>query len=376
MARELNLGGSERQMTEIAHFLDRSQFDPRVGCFVPAGIRGEELRAAGVPVVHFPVHSFKSPTMLSGAAQLVRYIRSERIDLVHTFDFPMNVFAIPVTRLFTSAVALSSQRSHRQLNSPGYTKMLRLSDRLAHGVVVNCRFLERHMIDDEGVPPEHVNVCFNGIDLESFVSRQGVREGPLVIGVVANLLPWKGLSTLLDAFARIRNIQPGLRLVIVGSGPELANLQLRATENVVFQPGTAAIAEQLREMDIFVLPSLSEAFSNALMEAMACGCCAVASNVGGNPELVRNGETGMLFEAGNTEALADVLSTLVMNAGLRRELAIRGTRFIRENYSIQNASLRMAEIYAAKLPLRARRKRSPQLAANSASESESPIRTD
>jgi L-malate glycosyltransferase len=98
-------------------------------------------------------------------------------------------------------------------------------------------------------------------------------------------------------------------------------------------------------MDIFVLPSRSEALSNALMEAMACGCAVVASNVGGNPELVRNGETGLLFEAGNASALATALQTLIESQSLRKRLAAAGGQFIREHFSIRVSAERMGEIY-------------------------------
>lgn len=165
MARELNLGGSERQMTEIARFLDRSRFEPRVGCFAPAGLRGEELRAAGVPVVQFPVHSFRSTSAIAGARQLVRYIRQENIQLVHTFDYPLNVFAVPIARWFTRAVAVGSQRAHRELTPKGYLSFQRRIDRVAHAVVVNCEFLRRHLVEDEHLPPERVKVCYNGLDL-------------------------------------------------------------------------------------------------------------------------------------------------------------------------------------------------------------------
>src|SRR5581483_8386728 len=94
LARELNLGGSERQMTEIARGLDRSRFEPHVGCFFPQGLRADELRRAGVPILHLPVHSLKSPSALGGARRLARYVRERGIDIIHAFDYPMNVFAI------------------------------------------------------------------------------------------------------------------------------------------------------------------------------------------------------------------------------------------------------------------------------------------
>ena len=99
---------------------------------------------------------------------------------------------------------------------------------------------------------------------------------------------------------------------MVGSGSCLADLQGRATAlgihpDCVFEPATQRVPDWLNAIDIFVLPSLSEALSNSLMEAMACGCCVAASRVGGNPELVAHGETGMLFEPRDAAGLAEVL---------------------------------------------------------------------
>jgi glycosyltransferase involved in cell wall biosynthesis len=356
MARELDLGGSERQMTEIAKALDRSRFEPHVGCFRPEGLRGQELQAAGIPIAHFPVYSFASHGAVSGAWELARYIRRHKIKLVLTYDYPLTVFAVPVAHFFTSAIVLSSARCHRDLIPRNYLKLVRMTDRLVDAIVVNCEFLKRHLAHDENVPSGQIELCYNGIDLDQFNARPRPRPAALppyslVIGVVCALRPEKGLSTLLKAFAEIRNCRAGLKLAIVGSGPMLEPLQAEARalgiwEDCVFEPATSLVAEWLRAIDIFVLPSLSEAFSNSLMEAMACGCCAVASNVGGNPELVRDGETGLLFEPCDAAGLSAVLRTLVENESLRRRLATAGERMLHERYSTRASADRMGEIFA------------------------------
>jgi glycosyltransferase involved in cell wall biosynthesis len=130
-----------------------------------------------------------------------------------------------------------------------------------------------------------------------------------------------------------------------------ASLQAQAgalgvLDDCVFAPATAQVTTWLRAIDIFVLPSRSEALSNSLMEAMACGCCAVASNVGGNPELVRNGETGLLFEAGDVAGLFAALRMAADNEPLRRRLGEAGMRQIHEHFSARSAGQRMGEIYS------------------------------
>ena len=136
----------------------------------------------------------------------------------------------------------------------------------------------------------------------------------------------------------------------MGSGDQLPGLERLANELGIvarchFEPATAAIPEWLSTMDIFVLPSRSEAFSNSLMEAMACGCCAIASDVGGNPELIRHTETGLLFPVADSEALAAMLRTVIAEPATRARLANAGERLIRTNFSAGAAAARMGEIY-------------------------------
>lgn len=351
LARELDLGGSERQMTEIAKTLDRSRFSPHVGCFRPEGIRNPELEATGVPIVHFPVDTFASARALSEAGQLASYIRRNRIRLVHTFDYPLTLFAVPIARWFTQAVVLSSQRSHRSLIPRKYRPLIRATDRMAHAIVVNCDYVLRHLKQDEGVSASRIRICHNGVDLDQFrpsasPSSPSPRDS-LTIGVVCALRPEKDLATLIEAFAQLH--RPGLRLLIVGSGSTLPDLRSLAEArglngHCTFVPATGDVAEWLRAIDIFVLPSRSEALSNSLLEAMACGCCPVASRVGGNPELVCHGETGMLFEAGDAGQLCRVLETLLEGRVLREQLAARA-RCAAERFSIAASARRMEQIY-------------------------------
>jgi glycosyltransferase involved in cell wall biosynthesis len=346
LARELDLGGSERQMTEIAKTLDRSRFTPHVGCFRPQGIRYAELVARGVPIVHFPVNSFASFRAVSQAGKLRSYIRRHGIRLVHTFDYPLTLFAVPVARSVTSAVAVSSQRSHRALIPGKYRRLVRMTDHMAHAIVVNCEFVRDHLVQEEGVPAGRIRLCYNGVDLEEFQPQRAAREG-LAIGVVCALRPEKDLGTLIEAFARMR--RPGLSLLIVGSGSMLGELRGLADArglagDCTFVPATGQVTEWLRAIDIFVLPSRSEALSNSLLEAMACGCCPVASRVGGNTELVRHGENGMLFEAGDAGQLRQVLETLVELPLLRQQLAARA-RCTAERFSMAGSTRRMEEIY-------------------------------
>jgi L-malate glycosyltransferase len=218
--------------------------------------------------------------------------------------------------------------------------------------VVNCEYLRRHLID-ERVPEQKVHVCYNGIDLDQF-RRLSQPPHLLTVGVVCALRPEKDLATLIEAFALVRSLEPDLKLVIVGSGDRLPGLQRRARDAGIephchFEPATSAVAEWLSRIDIFALPSRSEALSNSLMEAMACRCCVVASDAGGNPELVRDQETGILFRAGDASSLAAALREAIANPALRMRLAESGERFIRSRFAGDAAAARMGEMYLSLL---------------------------
>jgi len=220
--------------------------------------------------------------------------------------------------------------------------------------VVNCEFLKRHMVDEEHVPPEHIHLCYNGVDLQEFQPRPRIASGGWNIGTICSVRAEKGLDTLLEAFAPLSRAYDSARLTIVGHGPSVASLQALAQRlgidrRVDFAPGTANVVDWLHAFDIFVLPSRSEAFSNSLMEAMACGCAVVASRVGGNPELVAE-DRGLLFPSGDARSLEQSLRLLIEQPTMRVRLASAAAAFIRERLSLTASARRMQQIYQQVAP--------------------------
>jgi glycosyltransferase involved in cell wall biosynthesis len=351
MARELGLGGTERQLAEIALSLDRGRFEPHVGCFTDGGFRAKELREAGVPILELGVRSLVSASAWSGARRMGAYLVRHGIELVHAFDVPMDLFAVPVARCYRTPVVLSSQRAHRDL-TPGITRhLLRVTDRMVDVIVVNSRSVARELAEQDRVPPSMVRLAYNGLDTEVF-RRDGERallpwgsQPATVIGTVCALRPEKGLGTLMEAFRRVKAGRRGVKLVIVGSGPMLPELLAASDADCHFQPAERNVAPWLRSMDIFVLPSLSEALSNSLMEAMGCGCCPVASDTGGNPELVEDGETGLLSPPGNAKALAARLGHLLDQPDYRRRLGAQAERRMQAHFTREQAAHTMGQIY-------------------------------
>jgi glycosyltransferase involved in cell wall biosynthesis len=353
MARTLDLGGSERQLAEVAIALDRSLFAPVVVCFDSRGIRGDDLRRAQVPVIEIPVRSLTATRTIALSWQFARWLRRRRAVIVHPFDVPTALFGVPLARLARVPVVLSSQRGDRGLFSRPLQHALRCTDHLVDGVVVNSEYIRGLLLARHGVPDRLIHTCRNGIDVSRFnpegrVRRPELRKGGCVIGIVAVLRPEKSLETLVAAFARLADQRH--QLVIVGDGPSRSGLEplaaaLGVADRVIFVPATPDVAPWYRSIDVFVLPSVNESFSNSLMEAMACGCTVVASNVGGNPELVRHGETGLLFESGDAADLAHRLERVLSDAEYRHALAAAATRTIQTNYTNELAARRIGALY-------------------------------
>ena len=357
--RELHHGGIENDVTKLAIHLDRSRFEPHVATYQTEGMRFEELQQAGIPVLRLPVSSLASFSALSAANCLRRYIREHGIRLVHSFD-PSAVFVLPIARALRVPAVLCSTLGHRDLLNGRTRRQLRWIDKIVDTVVVNCEALRAHMMNDERFRPADIAICHNGVNTSvfhpaaQFANTSCAPNAPFVIGTVCVLRPEKDIGLLQQAFARIRHLIPRAKLQIVGSGPELSRLQelsghLGIESACEFLPSTRQVPEVLRSFDIFVLCSTSEGFSNALLEAMACGCCVVGSRVGGTPEMIGNDERGLLFRSGDASDLAEKLARLIDDAQLRRDLANRAASFARQNLSIEAATRRMTTIYLATL---------------------------
>ena len=363
MVRELGIGGTERQLVETARFLPRDRFVPHVGCFRPDGPRRADLERAGVPILHLPLYSFLSKALFTSASQLIRYIQQHHIQVVHSFDAPLNTFAVPVAKFAGAPAVISSQRGHRDLTGRMTKRCLRVTDHLADAVVVNCEAMRRYLIDDEGVSESKIRICYNAVDVDQYQRRITASPWPgkSVIGVVCALRPEKRLDTLIRAFAKVS--RQNAMLAIVGSGPEEPALRalvsdLGISDKCHFEPATSDVAGWLSRIDIFVLPSRTEALSNALMEAMACSCCPIASRVGGNPELIDDGENGLLFEVDNVGQLAGQIQALLENPSRRQRLAAAASAKMSGHFTYSQAAATMQQIYESVL-LDAQRKGRP-----------------
>ncbi len=309
-----DVGGTERQMVELATRLDQSRFRPHLACFHERGRLRDEIPAR-IPVRAFPLSGFATPRAIGQLAAFAGWCRSIGAAIVHTCDLYGNIFGLPGAALAGVPVRIANRReiltgdkSRAQLTGQ------RLAYRAAHAVVANS-MAARDQLVREGVPAAKVRLIANGLDALRFTPVPA-RPAPRRIVMVANLRAEKGHDTLLRAAPRILARHPDASVTLVGGGPRRDALEtltraLGIGDRVRFLGECRDVAPVLAEHDLFVLPSRSEAFPNALIEAMATGLPVVATAVGGIPEVVRPGVNGLLVPPDDDAALADAVLGLM-----------------------------------------------------------------
>jgi sugar transferase (PEP-CTERM/EpsH1 system associated) len=219
------------------------------------------------------------------------------------------------------------------------------------------RDLARWLQQDVGVPTERIRQLYNGVDTQRFSplpADSGRATDPVTIGTVGRLDPVKNQVQLLEAFSvlRSRDLSPAaaIRLRLVGDGPLREHLRQRAAElgiggQVEFTGARDDTPDQLRSMDVFVLPSVNEGISNTILEAMATGLPVVAGRVGGNPELVQDGTTGRLYEPARSGALEQALEPYIIDRELRRKHGAAGRERVLQNFGLDTMIQRYLDLY-------------------------------
>lgn len=200
-----------------------------------------------------------------------------------------------------------------------------------------------------------ITLIHNGVDVERFfVSPEarkrkrrelGIEENELVAGTVSRLSPEKGIVYFIDAAHEILRQQPGARFLIVGDGPERVELERRAGSDAIrFVGAQENVTEWLNALDVFVMPSLAEAFGLAVVEAMACGLPVVASDAGGLRDIVRERESGLRVPLGDAGAIARAVLELGQDAGKRRAFGQAGRSRVEEQFTLNRQARAMQDV--------------------------------
>jgi len=360
-------GGTERQMIELVRRLDRSRWNVYVACFRAHGAWFERAAEAAESVATFPIDSFKSRGMLRQMWAFARWCRSQRIAVVHTAALPSNVFGLPAAALARVPVRVGNRRELNPGKSRAAIVLQRAAYSCAHVIVANSG-AAADRLRREYVPGPKVTVIPNGLDATPHAPRPP-RARLRKIVMVANLRVEKGHDVLIDAAADVLRAVPDAQFDLVGAGPELDDLRARArargvADAVTFAGHCGDIAARLADADVFVLPSRSEAFPNAVLEAMAAGLPIVASAVGGILELIDDGRTGVLIPAGDHRALAHALCRVIADAPHAARLGEAARVDACARYSFDRMVAAFEQLYLTELARRGFVSAAPELAAS------------
>lgn len=367
------LGGTERQFVALSERVAPEWFEVHLACHRRWGPLLPRVERLGVPLVEYPVRSLYRPEAWTWRLELFRYLRRHSMQIVHSYGFYPNIFAIPAARAAGVPLVVASIRD----TGAGLTwlqrRVQRVACRLADCILVNARAVREWLVT-EGYDAGKIHVIPNGIDASP---SSGVGVGRLheelglapslpLVAVVSHLNPLKGLDCFLEAAAQVARRFPDVRFLLVGDrfqskegkiSPERAyreHLAGRAGRlglggRVIFTGYRTDVPQILPDIAVSVLPSLSEGLSNTLLESMASGRPVVATRVGGTPEAVEDGVTGLLVPPGDAAALADAVVRLLADGELAARLGAAARRSVLERFSMERMVIETERLYVEEL---------------------------
>lgn len=353
----LDYGGLENGVVNLVNRIPAGRYRQAIVCL--AGVGQEfrrRIRRDDVEVVSLAKQPGKDP---AAYGRMWRVLRRLRPTIVHTrnlgtVDMQWVAVAAGVPRRVHGEHGWEA--SDPRGRDPRSLRIRRACRPAIHRYVPMSRDLARWLEEAVHVRPSRIRQAYNGVDTERFRPATPAEStgGEVRIGTVGRLDPVKNHAALLRAVRTILDRRPSLdatlRLTVVGDGPERGALEalsgelglLRHVEFTGTRDDTPSI---LRGFDVFVLPSVNEGISNTILEAMASGLPVLAARVGGNPELVVHGATGLLYEPDAEDGLAAGLERYLDEPGLRRAHGTAGRRRVQDSFSLDAMVQRYLDIY-------------------------------
>jgi glycosyltransferase involved in cell wall biosynthesis len=343
------MGGLEKLLVEFARHADRERFTLHFISLSDRGVLADDIEAAGWPVHTLNQAEGFRPTLVF---RLARLLRKLGIHVAHSHDERPHIYTALAS--IPGGVRRLIHTRHRGQNlevSRRQAWLMRSAVRLTNHYVCVSEDSARLAVA-QGVPRHKVSVIWNGIDLERFavLDRNPQRPPGSPAAVVARMSPVKSIDSLIRAAALVVAEEPSFRLEVAGDGPCLPDLKhlsesLGLTAHVRFLGQVRDVPGLLTRAGLFVLPSLSEGVSLTLLEAMAMSLPIVTTRVGGNPEVVVDGQTGLLVPPADPAALAGALLRLWRNPGERRRFGEAGRRRVEEHFEVRKMVARYERLY-------------------------------
>lgn len=372
---EATTGGTRRHVLDVLLNLDRSRFSPALACSLKRdpGFAAdvERLRRAGVPVHEIPMDREIRPAAdLLALVRLARLIRRMAPAIVHTHSSKAGMLGRVAARMAGSACTVHTAHVFPFLMEVGpvrrrvYLTLERLAARATDRLICVCEHERRAALSARIMPVGPIEVIPNGVapteiqkgagrcDRRLVREELGTGPGDLLVGFVGRLTPQKAPLDFVRVASRVAAAVPRARFVIVGGG-ELADETQRAirsaglSERVTLTGQAADVYPLIAALDVFVLTSHWEGLPYSLLEAMALGRCVAATGVGGVPEVVIPGETGILAVAGDVDALAREIMAVLADDGQRERLGGGGRRRVLDAFDRRVMLARLEAVYAA-----------------------------
>ncbi|MBU2009449.1 MAG: glycosyltransferase [Chloroflexi bacterium] len=347
----LAVGGAEQQLLELARGMDKSRFKPIIATLFPfsGGKLEEEARAAGVELVSLNRQGWFD---LWAFYRAFRLLRKRRVDVVQPYLTPATLYGLVPALAAGTPVKIVTERCGLRARASWRNSLYRniedFLSRFADGVVPNSQ-AGREYVLKRGLKPERARVIYNGINLDRLVStpdkvaqvraQMGVPPNGKVVGIVASLSPQKDHLTFLRAARIISHDQPQTRFALLGDGQLRPLLEAEAAELgiaplVTFCGIQRDIGSYIGSFDVAVQCSVDkEGCSNVILESMALGKPVVATEVGGNPELVEPRVSGLLVPPGDPQALARAVTSLLEDPKRCQAMGEKGRARVLANFS-------------------------------------------
>lgn len=355
-----DFGGTESFLERLVTRLDPVRFEPVVCSLCPPGRVGRRLAEQSCKLFSLDMAArARMPELVGGAFRLARQIDRLGIDVVQGLLYRGNVIAALAARLSRRRPrVVAGQRSLTPMTGRSAALAARATRRLTHRTVAVSAAVRDFLVHAEGADPQKIEVIGNGVDTEVFCPgdrrrarhSMGLPADALVLGAVGRLVPEKGLPFLFSALAELRTSGRQMRAVLVGDGPDreaLAQLSRNLDLDVHFLGVRRDLPELYPGFDIFCLPSLEEGSPQVLLEAMACGCPAVATTVGGVPEVITKSAQGLLVPPGDSTALQAALLELADDPALRRRLGGEARRHVVAHFDLALGIRAHEKLYAS-----------------------------
>ncbi len=355
----MQVAGAEVLVQETIRRL-QGQIEPTVFCLDSIGVIGDQLLSEGVSVINLQ----RKPKRDYGVAwRMARAVREHQIQVVHAHQYSPFFYAA-LAKLATGnafrLILTEHGRHYPDVVSPYRRGINRLVlDHLADAVNACCQFSASALSRLDGFRGNRIEVVENGIDLsryrgtespEVIRARLGLNSQRKYIAMVARFHAVKDHAMLMRAFRRVANVRIDVDLLLAGDGPLRESLQTQAKEvgmadRVHFLGVRRDVPDLLRAADLFALTSVSEAASLTLLEAMAASRPVVVTDVGGNPEIVRDGVDGLLVPRGDDSACAKAMLRLLADPETAKRMGQSGSHRVAQRYTLNNTISAYHQLY-------------------------------